>query len=107
VPLLGHSCFLPNPFQFIIGLVPIGYRGALLSTLLHAISYRGSLLSTLLHAISYIGALLITLLHAISYRGVLVSTLLHATVYMFLHTLLNVLVQIANKMGLQKEISYH
>jgi hypothetical protein len=30
------------------------------------------------------------------------STLLHATVYMFLHNLLNVLVQIANKMGLQK-----
>jgi hypothetical protein len=36
----------------------------------------------------------------ISYRGALVSTLLHATVYMFLHNLLNVLVQIANKMGL-------
>jgi hypothetical protein len=33
-----------------------------------------------------------------------VSTLLHATVYMFLHNLLNVLVQIANKMGLQKKI---
>jgi hypothetical protein len=32
-----------------------------------------------------------------------VSTLLHATVYMFLHNLLNVLVQIANKMGLQKK----
>jgi hypothetical protein len=31
----------------------------------------------------------------------LLSTLLHATVYMFLHNLLNVLVQIANKMGLQ------
>jgi hypothetical protein len=31
------------------------------------------------------------------------STLLHATVYMFLHNLLNVLVQIANKMGLQKK----
>jgi hypothetical protein len=31
-----------------------------------------------------------------------VSTFLHATVYMFLHNLLNVLVQIANKMGLQK-----
>jgi hypothetical protein len=30
------------------------------------------------------------------------STLIHATVYMFLHNLLNVLVQIANKMGLQK-----
>jgi hypothetical protein len=30
------------------------------------------------------------------------STLLHATVYMFLHNLLNVLVQIANKMELQK-----
>jgi hypothetical protein len=40
-----------------------------------------------------------------SYRGVLVSTLLHATVYMLLHNLLNVLVQIANKMGLQKKIS--
>jgi hypothetical protein len=33
-----------------------------------------------------------------------VSTLLHATVYMFLHNLLNALVQIANKMGLQKNI---
>jgi hypothetical protein len=32
-----------------------------------------------------------------------VSTFLHATVYMFLHNLLNVLVQIANKMGLQKK----
>jgi hypothetical protein len=32
-----------------------------------------------------------------------VSTLLHATIYMFLHNLLNVLVQIANKMGLQKK----
>jgi hypothetical protein len=32
-----------------------------------------------------------------------VSTLLHATVYMFLHNLLNVLVQIANKMALQKK----
>jgi hypothetical protein len=31
------------------------------------------------------------------------STLLHATVYVFLHNLLNVLVQIANKMGLQKK----
>jgi hypothetical protein len=31
-----------------------------------------------------------------------VSTLVHATVYIFLHDLLNVLVQIANKMGLQK-----
>jgi hypothetical protein len=33
-----------------------------------------------------------------------VSTLLHETVYMFLHNLLNVLVQIANKMELQKTI---
>jgi hypothetical protein len=32
-----------------------------------------------------------------------VSTLLHATVYVFLHSLLQVLVQIANKMGLQKK----
>jgi hypothetical protein len=38
----------------------------------------------------------------ISYRGALLSTLLHDTVYMFLHSLLNVLVQIANKMGLQR-----
>jgi hypothetical protein len=38
----------------------------------------------------------------ISYRGVLLSTLLRATVYMFLRNLLNVLVQIANKMGLTK-----
>jgi ribosomal protein L32E len=43
-------------------------------------------------------------LEPISYRGVLVSTLLHATVYMFLHNLLNVPVQIANKMGLQKKL---
>jgi hypothetical protein len=33
-----------------------------------------------------------------------VSTLLHANVYMFLHNLLKVLVQIANKMGLQKNL---
>jgi hypothetical protein len=33
-----------------------------------------------------------------------VSTLLHGTVYMFLHSLLNVLVQIANTMGLQKNL---
>jgi hypothetical protein len=32
-----------------------------------------------------------------------VSTLPHATAYVFLHNLLNVLVQIANKMGLQKK----
>jgi hypothetical protein len=30
-----------------------------------------------------------------------VSTLLHATVHMFLYNLLNVLVQVANKMGLK------
>jgi hypothetical protein len=38
----------------------------------------------------------------ISYRGAVLSTLLHATVYiyMFLHHLLNVLVQIANKIFL-------
>jgi hypothetical protein len=35
-----------------------------------------------------------------------VSTLLHATVYMFLHNLLNVLVQIANKMGLKNLYIY-
>jgi hypothetical protein len=40
----------------------------------------------------------------IGYRGALLSTLLHATVYKFIHNLLNVLVQIANKMGLQKKI---
>jgi hypothetical protein len=39
----------------------------------------------------------------ISYRGVLVTTLLHAIVYVFLHNLLNVLVQIANKIGLPKK----
>jgi hypothetical protein len=33
----------------------------------------------------------------------LVNTLLHATVYMFLHNLLNELVQIENKIGLQKK----
>jgi hypothetical protein len=42
----------------------------------------------------------------ISYRGALLNTLLHATVYMFLHILLNVLVQIANKMGLQKKLLF-
>jgi hypothetical protein len=31
-----------------------------------------------------------------------VSTLLHATIYVFVHNLLNVLIQIANKVGLQK-----
>jgi hypothetical protein len=35
---------------------------------------------------------------------VLLSTLLHATAYMFLHNLLNIVVQIANKMGLQKNL---
>jgi hypothetical protein len=39
----------------------------------------------------------------ISYRGALLSTLLHAIVYVFLHNLLNVLVQIAKKMGLHKK----
>jgi hypothetical protein len=38
----------------------------------------------------------------ISYRALL-STLLHTTVYMFLHNLLNVLVQIANKTGLRQK----
>jgi hypothetical protein len=33
-----------------------------------------------------------------------VSTLLHAIVYVLLHNLLNVLVHIANKMGLQKNM---
>jgi hypothetical protein len=42
-------------------------------------------------------------LEPISYIGALVSTLLHATVLMFLHNLLNVLVQIASKMGLQQQ----
>jgi hypothetical protein len=32
-----------------------------------------------------------------------VGTLLHATIHMFLHNLLNALVQIANKTGLQKK----
>jgi hypothetical protein len=45
-------------------------------------------------------------LEPISYRGALLNTLLHATVYMFLHNLLNVLVQVANKMGLLKMASY-
>jgi hypothetical protein len=87
--------------------MPLVNRGALPSTLLHAISYRGALLSTLLHAIIYGGALLSTLLHVTSYRGALLSTLLHATVYMYLHNLLKVLVQIANKMGLHKKKSCH
>jgi hypothetical protein len=34
----------------------------------------------------------------------LLRTLLHATVHVFLHNLLKVLVQIANKMGLQKTV---
>jgi hypothetical protein len=34
------------------------------------------------------------------------STLLHATVYVYLHNLLNVLVQIANKMGLKNSFLY-
>jgi hypothetical protein len=46
-------------------------------------------------------------LEPISYRGALLSTLLHGTVYMFLHNLLNVLVQIANKMGLQNKLLFH
>jgi hypothetical protein len=33
-----------------------------------------------------------------------VSSLLHATVYMFLHNLLNVLVQIEYEMGFQKKV---
>jgi hypothetical protein len=33
-----------------------------------------------------------------------VNTLLHATVYMFLHNLLNLLVQNANKIGLRKKM---
>jgi hypothetical protein len=64
----------------------------------------GALLSTLLNAISYRRAPLSTLLRVISYRGALLSTLLHAAVYMFIHNLLNALVQIANKMGLHKKI---
>jgi hypothetical protein len=63
---------------------------------LEPISYSGALLSTLLHATVYMYA------DPLIYRGALLSTLLHATVYMFLHNLLNVLVQIADKMGLQK-----
>jgi hypothetical protein len=43
----------------------------------------------------------------ISYRGAQLSTLLHATVYMFLHNLLNVLVQIANKMRFKKICCKH
>jgi hypothetical protein len=39
-------------------------------------------------------------------EGVLVGTLLHATVYMFLHNLLNVLVQIANKMEIKKIVTH-
>jgi ribosomal protein L32E len=41
-------------------------------------------------------------LEPIGYRGVLLSTLLHATVYVT-HNLLNVLVQIANKMGFKRK----
>jgi hypothetical protein len=44
-----------------------------------------------------------TILFHIAYRGALLSTILHVTVYMFLHNLPKVLVQIANKMGLQKK----
>jgi hypothetical protein len=35
-----------------------------------------------------------------------VSTILLATVYMFLHNMLNVLVQTVNKMGLQKKTAF-
>jgi hypothetical protein len=35
-----------------------------------------------------------------------VSTLVHAIVYVFLHNLLNVLVQIVNKMGLHKNVDF-
>jgi hypothetical protein len=79
----------------------INYRGVLLSTLLHAISHRGVLLSTILHAINYRGALLSTLLHAFSYRGALLSTTCHCIT--LLHSFLNILVQIANKMGFKKK----
>jgi hypothetical protein len=44
-------------------------------------------------------------LEPISYRLALLSTFLHATVYMLLHNLLNVLVKIANKMGLQQKVT--
>jgi hypothetical protein len=44
-------------------------------------------------------------LEPISYRGALLSTLLHATVYVT-HNLLNVLVQIENKMGFKKKYIY-
>jgi hypothetical protein len=37
------------------------------------------------------------------YKGEVVITLLRAIVYVFLHNMLNVLVHIANKMGLQKK----
>jgi hypothetical protein len=57
-----------------------------------------------LNLFRYRGALLSTLLHAISYRGALLSTLLQATVYMFSYNLLNVLIQIANKTGLEKSM---
>jgi hypothetical protein len=40
---------------------------------------------------------------SVSYRGVLLSTLLHYMLaYTLLHNLLNVLIEIANKMGLPK-----
>jgi hypothetical protein len=44
-------------------------------------------------------------LEHISYRGVLVNILLHAIVCVFLHNLLYVLIQIANKMGFKKKLS--
>jgi hypothetical protein len=44
-------------------------------------------------------------MNLVSYRRMVVGTLLHATVHLFLYNFLNVLVQIANKMGLQKK--YH
>jgi hypothetical protein len=41
----------------------------------------------------------------ISYIGALLSTILHATLYV-LHNLMNVLVEIANKIELQKNIHH-
>jgi hypothetical protein len=79
------------------GFEPVSYRGALLSTLLHATVYM--FLQNLLNV-------LVQSFEPNSYRGVLLSTLLHATVYMFLQNLLNVLVQIANKMGLHTKETY-
>jgi hypothetical protein len=60
------------------GLVPISYRGALLSTLLHATVYVYTQFAECTSTPKATRGL-----EPISYRGALLSTLLHATVYVY------------------------